>query len=739
MQTLKIQHRKIGKDFPPLVIAELGINHNGSLEIAKQMVDAAKRAGVELIKHQTHIIQDEMSSLAKHVIPGNSDKSIYEIMRSCALSEKDEIALKEYIESQGMIFLSTPFSRAGADRLEKMGVSAYKIGSGEMNNTPLIKHIASFGKPMIVSTGMNDLKSVKKTVAILKESGVSFALLHTTNLYPTPPHLVRLGAMQSLMQAFPDIPIGLSDHTQNNNACKSAIALGACIIERHFTDHKNRTGPDIPCSMDEEEARDLIISAKEIFAMRGGEKEPAKEEQVTMDFAFATCVSIAPIKKGEKFSMQNLWVKRPGIGEIKARDFEEILGKTAICDIPSDTHLTWEMIEGKERERETSMGVGVKKKIVFLTGTRADWGKIKSLIQEVKNSLLFEYKIFACGMHLLESYGNTYLEIFKDGFESVVLGKPYTNAKAMDLALSHTIEHFSTFVQNYKPDMIVVHGDRLEALAGSIVGAFQNIIVSHIEGGEVSGSVDESLRHSISKIAHLHFVAKEEAKTRLLQLGEKENHIFVIGSPDIDTMLSKNLPSLESIKEHYYQIKQLKGEGYGIFLYHSVTTELENLESDISSCLQALKASKIPYIIIYPNNDPGSQTIIKHIHTLQDPEQFAVFPSIKFECFLTLLKHAKFLIGNSSAGIREAPIYGVPAINIGTRQEGRYDKNTPHIFSVPAQKEEILRAIQDVQNLPRFPPKLDFGRGDSAKLFLQILKDKKIWKTKLQKKFIDLS
>lgn len=345
MNCIQIQHRKIGQDFPPVVIAEVGINHNGDLNIAKAMVDSAHRAGVEILKFQTHIIEDEMTLLAKQVIPGNSKQSIYEIMQNCALNEEEEISLKAYVESKGMIFLSTPFSRAAANRLERMQVSAYKIGSGEMNNFPLLKHIASFKKPIILSTGMNHLSTIKQAVEILKQAKVPFALLHTTNLYPTPPHLVRLGAMQELLATFPNIPIGLSDHTLNNNASKSAIALGASIIERHFTDSKRREGPDILCSMDEEECKDLIQSAKEIFQMRGGKKEPAKEEQVTIDFAFSTCVSIKPITKGEIFTPQNLWVKRPGIGEIKASCYESLLGKKATCDIPNQTHLTWEMVQ----------------------------------------------------------------------------------------------------------------------------------------------------------------------------------------------------------------------------------------------------------------------------------------------------------------------------------------------------------------------------------------------------------
>lgn len=335
---------KIGDGADPLVIPEMGINHEGSLETAKLIVDSAYRAGAKIIKHQTHVVEDEMCSVAKNVMPGNSDDSIYEIMSRCALSEEDEYELMKYVESKGMVFLSTPFSRAAADRLEKFGVKAYKIGSGELNNYPLIKHIASFGKPMIVSTGMNNIDSIKKAVEILEKAKVPYALMHTTNLYPTDPKLVRLGAMQEMMKEFPGVPIGLSDHTLNNNSCLAAIALGADLVERHFVDNKNRPGPDVVCSMDENELKELIDSSKEIKQMLGGKKEAAKEEQVTIDFAFATCVTIKPIKKGELFTKDNLWVKRPGTGEIKAEDYESILGKTAACDIENDTQLKWDMV-----------------------------------------------------------------------------------------------------------------------------------------------------------------------------------------------------------------------------------------------------------------------------------------------------------------------------------------------------------------------------------------------------------
>lgn len=342
---IQIGNRKIGMDYKPLVIAEIGINHNGSLEAAKKIVDAAYEVGCEIVKHQTHVIDDEMSHAAKKVIPGNSQESIYEIMERCALSEKDEIELKKYVESKGMLFLSTPFSRAAADRLEKMNVKAFKIGSGECNNYPLIEHIAKFGKPMIVSTGMNDIENVKKTVAILKKYNIQYALLHTTNLYPTKPEQVRLGALKELQSAFPEDIIGLSDHTINNNACFAATALGASILERHFADTKNRKGPDIICSADKEELKSLIDGTNEIFLMRGGNKIPLPEEKVTIDFAYATIVSIAPIKKGELLTEKNIWVKRPGNIGILAENYNDVIGKVAKCNIENDTHILWEMIE----------------------------------------------------------------------------------------------------------------------------------------------------------------------------------------------------------------------------------------------------------------------------------------------------------------------------------------------------------------------------------------------------------
>lgn len=336
---IKIAGRSIGYAHEPLIIAEIGINHEGSLARAKEMVDAAISAGAEMIKHQTHVVEDEMSSEARSVIPGNADVSIYDIMQRCALNETEETELKNYVESQGAIFISTPFSRAAAERLERMDVAAYKIGSGECNNYPLIKHIAGFGKPVILSTGMNDIESVAKAVSIFRENNTPFALLHCTNIYPTPYELVRLGGIEQLQKEFPDAVVGLSDHTVDNYSCIGAVALGASILERHFTDSKDRPGPDIVCSMDPVELSELIKAAQALCLARGGSKTHIEQEQVTIDFAYASVVSICDIAEGDVLSADNVWVKRPGTGDFLAEDYEKLLGRTAACAIKKDQQI----------------------------------------------------------------------------------------------------------------------------------------------------------------------------------------------------------------------------------------------------------------------------------------------------------------------------------------------------------------------------------------------------------------
>jgi sialic acid synthase SpsE len=339
MVYLTIHGRTIGDGYPPLVIAEIGINHEGSLKKAKKMVNDAKAAGCECVKFQSHVIDDEM--IPNDVIPGNTDENIWDIMSRCALKESEEIQLKNFVESKGMIFLSTPFSRAAAQRLERMGVEGYKIGSGECNNYPLIEHIAHYGKPVILSTGMNDIPSIKPAVKILRKNNIPFALMHCTSIYPTPYDKVRLGAINGLREAYPDAVLGLSDHSLGNYTCYAATALGASIVEKHFTSDKKWPGPDNPISIEPDELSELIKGTRAIFQAMGGSKNILPEEQPTIDFAYACVVSTQDIVKGDRFTPENIWVKRPGTGEIKAKDYENVLGKRVLKDIKKDQQIRW--------------------------------------------------------------------------------------------------------------------------------------------------------------------------------------------------------------------------------------------------------------------------------------------------------------------------------------------------------------------------------------------------------------
>jgi sialic acid synthase SpsE len=344
MNSFRIAGREIGPNHPPLVVAEIGINHEGDFNKALRMIDDAARAGCECVKFQSHVIEDEMIPKAGQVIPGNAKESILQIMQRCAFDEAQERELKSHVERQGMIYLSTPFSRAAADRLERMGVAAYKIGSGECNNYPLVDHIASFGKPVILSTGMNNIATVRPAVEIFRKRGVPYALLHVTSMYPTPYDKVRLGAMVQLQQAFPDAVVGLSDHTLTNYTCLGAVALGASILERHFTSDLGWPGPDIEVSMDPPHLKDLIEGSRAIHLALGGSKEILPEEQPTIDFAYACVVAIRDIAAGEPLAMDNIWVKRPGTGEILARDFDALLGRKAGRAIARDEQLRWEQV-----------------------------------------------------------------------------------------------------------------------------------------------------------------------------------------------------------------------------------------------------------------------------------------------------------------------------------------------------------------------------------------------------------
>lgn len=371
------------------------------------------------------------------------------------------------------------------------------------------------------------------------------------------------------------------------------------------------------------------------------------------------------------------------------------------------------------------------KRIVFLTGTRADFGKLKSLMKQLEAHEDFELLVFVTGMHMLRRYGYTCAEVERSGFTNIFRYINQNTSDGMDTVLAKTVHGFSDYVKEMQPDMIVVHGDRVEALAGAIVGSLNNILVSHIEGGEVSGTIDELIRHAVSKMSHLHFVANDEAARRLVQLGEREASVHVIGSPDLDIMVSSDLPPLEEAKAHY----EIGFDDYGILLLHPVTTELEQLEANAETLVDALIESERNYVVVYPNNDHGTELILRAYRRFKDNPRFRVFPSIRFEYFLVLMRSAAFMIGNSSAGIREAPFFGVPSIDLGTRQMNR--AAAPSILHVDFDRAAIVAAIEETPK-HRGSVSADFGTGQSDALFVELLERVETWGAATQKHFVDI-
>jgi UDP-N-acetylglucosamine 2-epimerase (hydrolysing) len=374
----------------------------------------------------------------------------------------------------------------------------------------------------------------------------------------------------------------------------------------------------------------------------------------------------------------------------------------------------------------------MKKRILFVTGTRADFGKLKLLIAAVKDSNDFEYQIFATGIHLLAKYGDTVKEIYRSGFEKTFTYMNQVEGDDMEIILANTITGLSRYLHEYQIDMIVVHGDRVEGLAGAAAGALRNILVTHVEGGEVSGTIDELMRHAISKLSHIHFVANDIAESRLRQLGEDPKTIFKIGSPDVDAMLSENLPNLDEVKHRY----QIPFDEYAVAMLHPVTTEYDTQAEHAKIFVDVLLMSEKNYVVIYPNNDNGSQFIFDAYQRLERKKNIKLFPSLRFEYFLTLLKHAYFLIGNSSAGIHEAPIYGVPTINIGTRQKNRFRYES--IFNVDFDNAAILAAVGKFKTYARFNACTYYGDGKSAQKFISVLNGS-VWEIANQKQFKDLN
>ena len=338
LKQIKIGNHLVGNKNPIFIIAEAGINHNGSLKLAKKMVDYAKKTGVDCIKFQTHITEKEM--IKSDIKPGTiSKKTLWSIIKNSELSEKEEAKIQQYCKQKKILFLSTPFSVDAVDRLEKINVPAYKIGSGELTNFPLLKRIADTKKPVILSSGMSELKEIKDSVSFFKKRSIPIILLQTTSIYPSDYKDINLGVIEKYQKLF-NIPIGLSDHSPGIYAALGAVEKGAVLIEKHFTIDKKLPGPDQKLSLDPNEFSELVKGCKAVKLALGNSKKILHKERPVLKFARESVVSLKDISIGEKFTDKNIGTKRPATGDIPSRDYYKIIGKLAKRNIPKNSQLS---------------------------------------------------------------------------------------------------------------------------------------------------------------------------------------------------------------------------------------------------------------------------------------------------------------------------------------------------------------------------------------------------------------
>ncbi|MBT9465978.1 UDP-N-acetylglucosamine 2-epimerase [Hydrogenophaga sp.] len=367
------------------------------------------------------------------------------------------------------------------------------------------------------------------------------------------------------------------------------------------------------------------------------------------------------------------------------------------------------------------------KKLLFVTGTRADFGKLEPLALAAQQAG-FVVSFFITGMHMMRRYGETRLEVKRfpgaEFFEFV----NQREGDAQDFILSKTILGFSDFVHEHRPDLVVIHGDRVEALAASIVCAMKYIPSAHIEGGEVSGTIDESIRHCNTKLCAAHFVSSENARQRVLALGESPESVYNIGSPELDTHARPSGVTLAQVKERY----AIPFDDYGIAIFHPVTSEADTIGTQARSLFERLETSGRHFVVIAPNNDPGTEDIFAVLDTLPK-ERFRQIPSMRFNYFSELMKNAAVMVGNSSAGVREAPFLGIPSLDVGTRQ---YNRSTGHSIDQcsafdTASIDEFLQSRWS----HRFASDRSFGRGDAAERFVITIQAGEFWSRPTQKIF----
>lgn len=688
---MRIGTRRVGIGQPCFIIAEAGVNHNGSIELAKKLIDAAAAANVDAVKFQTFtaekLVTKEAPQAEYQVSNTGVKESQYDMLKRLELSEEAHGELKRYAEEKGLIFLSTPFDEDAIDFLDTLGVPAFKAGSGELNNLPYFAKMVKKKKPIIFSVGMASLDDVHETVRFLRGKGqTDFVMLHCTSNYPCPLEDANLRAMETLRDTF-NCLVGYSDHTEGIVVPLTAAAMGAVVIEKHFTLDKTLPGPDHKASLDPYELAEMVRQIRLIEQVRGSaEKKVSSAEEKVAAVARKSLVMRTPLPAGTVLRPEHLTIKRPGTG-IPPSAFDDVIGRELRVSVSADTCLLWDMLASVP-------AMPHRKKILYVSGTRADYGLMKNTLRAISHHPSLSLTIVATGMHLMGEFGFTLNEIIEDGFSPVVLPAFYAadNRASMAAFLSSFIEQCTPLFSpssSHRPDLVVVLGDRAEMLGAALTATYLGIPLVHIHGGEITSTVDEHARHAITKLAQFHCAATPQAAQRIIAMGESPDRVHVVGAPGLDGITS-GIGSREEIEK---TLGIPSSRPYIIVLQHPVSTDNGSSHSaQIRVTIEAALLFSLPVVIIYPNADAGGRAMIETIEQYRNNPLVHIFPTIERTHFLSLLAHAAVLVGNSSAGIIEAPSFHLPVVNIGLRQDQR-ERAENVIDAVP--ELDALRAAID--------------------------------------------
>lgn len=721
----KLIWKKINSPDEVFIIAEIGKNFIQEEEIlpievyskrAKQLIKAAKEAGADAVKFQTHEIEDEQLD-ANIISPHFNNQDRYNWVKRNTLITPLEFwkELKGYSEELGIIFFSTPMSKLAAKKLESIGVHLWKIGSADILDFLTLDHIAKTGKPIIISSGMSRINEIDKSIEFLKKRTDKIVLLHCVSKYPCPSEDLNLHTIKFFQKRY-KLPVGFSDHSLGYESAIAAVNMGAKVIEKHFSFDRNFWGPDHKVSMTPEEFKIMVdkIRKKERIDLTNYGREAKilnSAEKVFREIFRKSLVAGRDIKKGERLEIDDIYSIRPQkyAKGLPSDELEKIIGKKLKKDLNKYDPITLDSIEN-----------GRKRKICFVITSKIHYARNKLILEELRKREDVDLQIVLGGSAILEKYGNILNLLEEDGFNynaKIIMtlegGVPAAMAKTTGIG----IVEFTTTFENLKSDLVVVRGDRYEVLSAAIASAYLNIPIAHIEGGDVSGTIDESVRHAITKLSHIHFTTNELSKKRVLQMGENPKYVFNYGSPDVE-FASKNNHKISNDLINYFGVGSRIdiNKPFIMVSQHPVTTEFGKNREIIMKTLEAIEELDIPTIWFWPNIDAGTDEVSKGIRTFREEGRGEKIRFIKFlppEDYIALLKKASVLVGNSSAGIKECSFLGIPVVNIGSRQNGRM--RGENVLDADYDKNQIKLAIKKQLNHGKFEPSYIYYTEDTSK------------------------